>query len=301
MAVFIAGRPLNPKEHRDIIVQRPELDRILAHMQSGDLYVALCSPPQTGKTTLLYQIRDRLHGRGYGVVYLDLGGLSDLSKAEFYQRMCTSIHKGLGELIDVTSQPVMNLEHVTDQIAFSSYLTWLAAYTPQARKLILILDELAGVSEATSLILFPSLRSFFQNGRNALSEGDLCRKIFFIFAGALDIQRLMQGRNSPLWNVCERFSLDGFSQEQVRNLARNLEDFSPEQVVAIADAVHWWCNGHPSLTQRLFAFIEASVECRRASLNQLPRVVEQLVEMHFLYGDDANLQHILHSLKQNQE
>jgi DNA invertase Pin-like site-specific DNA recombinase len=85
MAAFQAVGGLHPEEHSHIIVRRPELDHLLAHVQNGDLYVALSSRRQTGKTTLLYQLQARLHGHGYGVVYLDLSGLNDLSKAQFYR------------------------------------------------------------------------------------------------------------------------------------------------------------------------------------------------------------------------
>jgi hypothetical protein len=304
MAVFTAGGGLNPEQHASIIVWRQELDHILAHIQSGDLYIALRSARQTGKTTLLYQIQTRLHGHGYGVVHLDLSGRSDLSKAQFYQTICIDICEGLGALIDDTNEPTLNPQQVTDQISFSTYLTSLSAHTPQARKLILMLDEVAGVPEQTSATFFPSLRGFFHNGRRPSKVRDLYRKIMFIFAGALDLQRLIQGKSSPLRNVCEPslFSpLGDFSREQGRRLAGNLQSFSIEMMNAIADAVHEWCDGHPYLTQRLLRLIETSKECRAASVDRLPGVVDRLVGENFLSGDDSNLTHILHYLQARRE
>ncbi len=72
MTQFEYRGALNPDDHRDIIVPRPELDRIQTHIANADLYIALRSPRQTGKTTLLFQLQANLHGHGYGAAYVDL-------------------------------------------------------------------------------------------------------------------------------------------------------------------------------------------------------------------------------------
>jgi hypothetical protein len=301
MAVFQAGGGLHPEEHRRIIVQRAELDRILAHIHSGDLYVALSGPRQTGKTTLLYQLQTRLHGHGYGVVYIDLSGLSDLNKAQFYQYMCTEISRGLTALIAAAGETALSPDAITDQTTFARYLVWLAMHTPPARKLLIVLDEVGGVPTETAATFFPSLRSFFHNGRRpANEERQFYQKILFIFAGAMDIRQLMRGNNSPLRNICEHFSLADLSQEHVQSLASNLTGFAPRQVEALAQVVHRWCDGHPYLTQRLFTLIDASEACRNGNLQQLPEAVEHLVAGHFLYGNDANLHHVLHYVRESE-
>ena len=50
MTTFETSGPLNPEDHRDVIVQRPELDHILTHIANRDSPIALHSPRQTGKT-----------------------------------------------------------------------------------------------------------------------------------------------------------------------------------------------------------------------------------------------------------
>jgi hypothetical protein len=110
-----------------------------------------------------------------------------------------------------------------------------------------------------------------------------------------------EGRNSPLWNVCESLSLDDFEREQSHRLASNLDGFPREKVEIIADAVHGWCDGHPYLTQRLYALIDESREYRKLGVEQLSGAVKQLVEGHLLYGDDANLAHITNYLRDSKE
>lgn len=233
-------------------------------------------------------------------MYLDLEGRNDLSRARFYQEMCTEIRNGLREALDASVDPALKPEDVKDQTAFLHYLTLLAAHTPQARKLILMFDEIGGVPEQTSATFFPSLRRFYNLGQSPSRERDLYRKVMFIFAGSLDLQRLLRGKNSPLRNVCELFSLDDFTRAQGRDLASNLEGLSDGAVTALAEAVYGWCDGHPYLTQRLYALIEATPECRTATAEQLPGIVDHLVTTYFLHGNDANLAHILNYLQENE-
>ncbi len=84
MGIFKPGGPLAPND--PVNIHRKELNEIHGQVERGDLYIALLSPRQTGKTTLLYQVQDELHGKGYGVVYLDLENLGGLDELTFYQR-----------------------------------------------------------------------------------------------------------------------------------------------------------------------------------------------------------------------
>ncbi len=299
MVVFKAGGALNPEEHCNIIVHRAELDLFIKHIENGELYIALRSPRQTGKTTLLYQIQACLHGQGYGVVFLDLSGLNDLDKADFYQTICTDIRDGLADLIDKTTINSLNPQDVTNQRDFCNYLKWLSGNTPQARKLIFALDEIEGVPEDVSLTLFPRLRWFFHRGRHSSQERDLYRKVMFVFTGALGLRRLMQGENSPLSNICKIFTLEDFSQKQVIELAKNSKVFAPDIVEIIANSVYEWCSGHPYLTHRLYELIEESNAFQGTYINQLPAIVNQLVEKYFIYGNNANLAHIFNYLLEN--
>ncbi|MGK7875348.1 MAG: AAA-like domain-containing protein [Xenococcaceae cyanobacterium] len=291
MTAFIAGGALNPQKHQNIIIHRPELDLILEHLEREDLYIILQSPRQTGKTTLLYQIQDCLHGKGYGVVYLDLAGLNHLSESEFYQTICTESQEQLTGLIDDTSGILSEPKNAIHEIGFVEYLTSLATNTPEARKLVFMLDEVGGVPEDS--LLYPTLRRFFHEGRSSSNESDLCRKFIFIFSGALELDRLLQGFNSPLANICKTFTLNDFSQEQVAELGKNLENFSSQILQTIFDCVDEWCSGHPYLTQRLFALIDESKECRETkNIEDLSKAIEKLVNHYFIYGNDVNIAHV---------
>ncbi|NEP13554.1 MAG: AAA family ATPase [Symploca sp. SIO2C1] len=297
MTVFETSGALNPEEHRNIIVNRVELDEIITHIENQDQYAVIQAPTQSGKTTLLYQIQSRLHQHGYGVVYLDLSSLDDLEPAQFYPMLCTEIQDGLGELIVDNTDPNLDPDKVTNQISLLKYLRLVAEKTQQVRKLVFMIDELGGLSEELTSPFFSTLRSFFTRGRGISNDREFYKKVMFIFAGNLDLDKLIQSKNSPLRNICELFKLNDFSQEQVLTLAQNLQEFTPEIVEVIADCVHQWCEGHPYLTQRLLGLIDKSHECRNASQDSLSGEIHKLVDKHILYGSDANLTHVLNYLR----
>ncbi|MDJ0901899.1 MAG: AAA-like domain-containing protein [Xenococcus sp. MO_188.B8] len=297
MTVFEASGALNPEEHSNIIVHRAELDEIITHIENKDDYVVLQAPTQSGKTTLLYQIQSRLHQQGYGLVYLDLSLLADLEPAKFYPEFCTEIRDELAGLIVDNTDPNLAPDKVTNQISLSRYLKLISKKTQQIRKLVFMIDEFSNLSDEMTTPLFSTLRSFFTRGRGISNDRDYYKKVMFIFAGDLDLDKLIQGKNSPLKNICKTFTLDDFSQEQVLDLAQNLANFTPEIIKVISGCVHQWCDGHPSLTQCLLGLIDESQECQNTSSDNLPVAIQELVKVKILQGSNPNLAHIYKYLR----
>jgi len=270
------------------------LEEIINFIAAKDGYIALQGPRQTGKTTLLYQVQTKLHKKSYGVVYIDLQGMKSLGKEMFYQRLCDLIWTGLDGLVDMSNVP-WQLQKIGDEWKFSSYLTWLSAHTPLARKLIVILDEIGSVPDNVYLTFFQSLLNFYNTGAQGPNR-DLNRKFTIIFAGALDLGRLLEGENSPVRNISEPFFLQDFSKEQVRNLTKNLEDYPRKHLDDIAAAVFSWTDGHPYLTMRLYELVESNSTFKDASAAQIPELIHQLILSKVLYGGDNNLAHIIKHL-----
>ena len=300
MVIFVAGGPLNPTEHQNIIVRRPEFDIILNNIENSDLYIALTSPRQTGKTTLLYQIRSYLNKIGYGAVYIDLENYSELDEDSFYPELCDHINSRLFSLLEMECEESLNSKEIKDANKFFKYLCQLSESTPKARKLVLILDEIGGVPNEISKAFFSTLRKVLGMSRSDEKECLPYRKIFFIFSGALDLHKLTEGRNSPLSNVCQPpVSLDDFSKEQVLSLCRNLQGYSNILTETISENIYKWCNGHPYLTQRLLCLIEKNQFFSDERLGEISSRVENLVEKNLLFGKDSNLSNILHYLERN--
>jgi hypothetical protein len=302
MTRFITNGVLDLTKHRSVVVERPKLKAMLEHINSDDLYIALHNPRQTGKTTTLYQIQKSLHGKSYGVAYIDLEGQGDMSKEAFYRWLANEILQGLDKMIECGSTEAPPLQSSVDQNTFAQYLRWLSAHSPQARKLIIILDKVGDVPAVAATTFFPALRKFHGIGRNEQArDRELHQKIMFVFSGSLDMRRLIQGPNSPISGVWKEFDLDDFTREEVRALAANLESFPDTHVPIIADAVYAWTSGHPYLTQRLLALIDGCNDCRVASIAEVADIIKRLTEQYILLGQDGNLAHILKQLRENRE
>ena len=301
MTDFIAGGPLNPVDDRNVIVPRQELNKILDHLKSSDSYVVLESSRQTGKTTLLYQIQHSIVStdNNYGVAYLDFSLIINQDEAEFYHQLCELIKLNLIDLIEAPSNATLEPRNVINFQTFSDFLKSLSSQTPQAQKLILIFEEIGHIPEDVFPTFFAGLRGFFNQGRGLSNERNLYKKIIIICAGTLDTKKLIEGENSPFRNICERFTLNDFSREQVLSLAQNLKyftNFSDEKVTFIVDYIFEWSAGHPYLTQRLYKLIDESEECRNASTSQIFQIINRLVQNELIDNNDVNLEHIFHCL-----
>lgn len=299
MTNFVASGALNPEEHRQIIVHRGELDEIITHIENKDEYIVLQASTQSGKTTLLYQIHSRLHKHGYGVVYLELSSLADLEPAEFYPIFCSEILEGLTGIIEENTDDYLASDTVTNQISLLKYLRRVSEKTPQVRKLVFMVDELSNLSDEVTKPFFSSLRTFFTRGRGISNNRDFYKKVMFIFAGDLDLDKLIQDQNSPLRNICETFRLDDFSREQVLYLAQNLTNFSAEIIEIVAGCVHQWSDGHPSLTQCLLALISESQECQNSNRDNIYVQINPLVKALILDGSNSNLAHVYKRLRES--
>ena len=293
--VFKTYGGLDPVNDAEIIVNRQELNIICNHIKNRDDYVTTNSPNQTGKTTLLLQIKNHFENKDYGIVYLDLSNFKTLNKEEFYQKICIESNNQLTQSIRCDQEH--DFQQIVDQFRFSEYLKWLASHTPQVSKIIFLIDELNGIPEEISPIFFATLRKFFTAGRgvsNDNDENELYKKIMFVFAASLDLHKLSEGQNSPLSNVCIKYWLNDFSERQVLELARNLQklSWSEEKIIEIAKFAYYWSSGHPYLTQRILSLVEESQECLNASANDMPEVMNLIIERELIHGGDANIDYI---------
>lgn len=113
------------------------------------------------------------------------------------------------------------------------------------------------------------------------------------------MQRLMQGRSSPIRNVCKSFCLKDFTNEQTLKLAKNLKNYHSHYAEAAGNCVSDWCNGHPYLTQYLLGLLDESHDCWRVGTENIYRKVEELVIRYIIHGDNPNLTHICNHLRDN--
>jgi hypothetical protein len=273
------------------IVKRREEDNVIKRIIARRAYVALCCGRQTGKTTFMYQLRERLRALGAGVAYLYLGGLRDVPASRFYERICIRILEDLDKwLRDDVARP--NAQNVIDQPAFGDFIHWVALKSGRCNRVVIMLDEVGAVPEAFSRSFWGGLRAIFH-------EKGILDKVTFVLAGELDMNEMATGNNSPLLNVCVTVDLQDFTRDDVRTLAAVALPTSD----ALVDGVYYWTGGHPYLTQKVCELVEAAVSADENFLKVVSGVdpVKKIIDEHFRFDVDPNLVHIRNYLNSEPE
>lgn len=281
---FKTKGPLDPELDRDLCIERKELADLLLLCRQPTVYSygALLSSRQTGKTTLLYRLRQQLGG-SLPVVFIDLSVLRNQSEAACYQYVARRLGARLDRWLDSDVRQSLPVRFETS-LDFLSFLELVAEHARTSR-IVVLLDEVGALSAESSDSFFNVLRSVFNVARGLET---ILGKFLFIFSGAVDLYDLTFGTNSPL-NICEKIYLSDFSLPDVQRLVDNFRRFGLPPFEGMAEQIYALTWGHVYLTSRLCSLIE-----RRQLETLTPRAVQQAADA-LLQGDD-NLQHLLRRL-----
>lgn len=259
--IFKTRGPLDPVTDSAICVPRPELEQLLRAAQAPaiDAYLAVLSSRQTGKTTLLYQLRARLRPRGYGIALIDLSVAREQPDVELYRYVAGEISSEL----DLNLQRSSTLPRRRareggrpglpgNPIEFRRFLLEIAR-AAQAPRLVILIDEVDAISEKSADGFFGTIRNVFSSRRK--EDEAAFDKYLFVISGSKELHRLSNGPNSPL-NIAERIYLQDFSLDGVEMLVSN---FQRTAIVAPEQTAQWLYDqttGHPYLTHKLCSQVE---------------------------------------------
>jgi len=281
---FKTRGPLDPELDRDLYIERRELGGLLNLCRQPTIYSygALLSSRQTGKTTLLYQLRQRLQG-SLPAVFIDLSVLRNQSEMACYQYVARQLIVNLAPWID--SDLIQSLPSKFEtSIDFLSYLEMVAEQACVSR-IVVMLDEVGALSSESSDSFFNLVRTVFNMARGL---DTILGKYIFIFSGAIDLYDLTFGTNSPL-NICEKIYLGDFSSADVQQVVNHFGRLGLLPFEGMAERIYALASGHVYLTMRLCSHIE-----RQEPDLLTPQVVQQAADS-LLQGDD-NLRHVLRRL-----
>ena len=291
--IYNTSGPLNPTTHKQIILERKELNKSLDLIKTTDNYVAISGPRQFGKTTLLYQIGHKLPTNKFKVSYTDLENTGDYDKSQFYNIISRKILDELENSLENTDKKYP-VNKIIDQDKFIEFLMFISRYS-KAQKLVFLIDEIGGMPKELAWKSFlPSLRWIFNTGRGNGKDGKLCNRIRFVFAGSTDLLHYV-GHNSPINNVCEKIEIKEFDDTQVHQLTKRLETLREEQHAEISKFIYEWTGGHPYLTQKLLMTVEENIT---NNSNKKPlQTLNDLIESEILSGIDKNISHVIKTLE----
>ena len=273
-SIFKIRGPLDPVNDSAICAPRPELDQLLRAVNAPtvDAYLAILSSRQTGKTTLLYQLRQRVRPRGIGVALVDLSLVRDQPEDQLYRFVAgevqSELEPNMPRRVEPKSSPPPKREATalpSNPIEFRRFLLDLARQVRSPR-ILLLMDEVEAVSDKYSDAFFGVLRNIFSSRRK--EDEAVFEKYLIVFSGARELHRLTGGPNSPL-NIAERIYLHDLDVNGVQVIAANFRRAGIEASAEAADWLYAQASGHPYLTQKLCAQIEQW---------QPPSVTEEIVQ-----------------------
>ena len=254
-SLFKTWGPLDPVNDSAIHVARPELERLVrvARANTIDAYLALLGSRQTGKTTLLYQMRARLRQYGIGVALIDLTLLDNQPEDQLYAFIASEMRTELAPIFPRGTVP-KDLIRPTNSITFRQFLFDVARQA-QTPRIVILLDEVETIRESVATPFFGTIRHVFSSRRK--EEDAAFEKYFVVLSGAHELQRLAaEDRNSPLHNITDRIYLKDFDVAGVQTLVANFARLNIAAPRETAQLIFDHTAGHPYLTQKMCQVIE---------------------------------------------
>jgi hypothetical protein len=283
--LFRAYGPLRLPEDRDILIDRPELGRVLslARQPVVTQYLAILSARQTGKTTLLLQMMDTLRG-GAACVFIDLSVLRGQDARTCFRMVASQLASTLDEYRGEGDAP-LDSSAADNPVGFLDYLQRIAKSVPVPR-IILLMDEVGALAPEVSDTFYSTVRTVFTQGRGLRN---VLAKYLFVFSGAVDLYGLTFGTNSPL-NICEKVYLEDLTLSHVTQILGRFAQLGVSVAGDAAEAVYSLTGGHPYLTMRMCALMEAARPGKITAQTVQRAAGEMLVE-------DDNIRHLLRELE----
>src|SRR5947209_525364 len=255
-----------------------EVMRLLERME----YVQLSEPPQQGKTSLIFRVRDRLNNTTRIVTYLDVTALKVTTEASWYRDLREQLIQQLRSFLKVEelkSVPVDASSWRTFLQELMSTRTRQRSSTPP--QIIIALDEVEHVPIEWATPFFQVLRQV----HTMRSIESNFKRLSFMLSGSFNPQHLTTDVPSSPFNIATRVDLKDFDMEQVLHLV-SLFSFAPEEVRmrdALARRIYYWTDGQPYLTQWL---------CHQLAVEQTRPITTDLVDKavrSLLHSNDSSL------------
>ena len=284
---FKTRGPLLSPADQALIVERPELRRALriAQQPSVTQYIALLSPRQTGKTTVLLQLMSLLQGL-YACTFIDLSVLRTQDAKACFRFVAFRLISEFRHILG-SDFALPETQHVDDSVEFLEFLDELARAVPVPR-IILLIDEVGALTPEVSDSFFNTLRTVFTQGRGLANH---LSKYLFVFSGAVDLYGLTFGTNSPL-NICEKLFLRDFTPADVRQIVSQFRHLDIPVSKEAPERIHELAGGHPYLTLRLCALLEHP-RVSEVTAEAVDRAATQMLV------EDDNIRHVIHELEKH--
>jgi hypothetical protein len=269
MGVFAYRGPLAPDS--SLFRGREAELAWLIRMCQGEVqaYAIVYGGRQTGKTSLLLRLATRLR-EPVRTCRVDFQGMPGATAPQVYTYLANRVASDFPHLAETIG--------TGDAPSLIDFLCRVVS-EPEVGQLVLLLEELGALPQASREDLANVLRSIF-TGRFDSSCRPLAR-LMVVLAGGIELHDLAATQVSTLHNICEAIYLPDLSDEEAVNLAADgLSELgvSWTEAEAIGKAIYANVEGHPYLTQRLGGALEASLgDGESLTPAHVDRAVEQVM------------------------
>ncbi len=223
MRFFTTAGPVKPERHYCIPpLDRLDLDEVL-RLVRDEKYFVLHAPRQTGKTSALLALRDRLHADGCRCVYANVEGAQtareDVGRAlrAVLGELASRARTTLGDEFLDGIWPDLLTKYAPDGVLREALARWAAA---DARPLVLLIDEIDALVGDSLLAVLRQLRAGYDQRPAGFPQS-------VILCGVRDV------RDYRIHSGSANTAVAGGSAFNVRAKSLRLGDFSRDDVLAL--------------------------------------------------------------------
>lgn len=248
---YVAGMPVQGRESffgREDILRR--IKNYLSRTE-GSKSVVLYGARRTGKTSVLFQIRDGALGDSFVPVYLDMQRLAGTDVKTLLGALVANTQAAVREHLGVPQEFLPPIDpHKLTFTALRDFLKGIQALLGD-RSLLLMIDEY----EVLQSLLAD--KGVTQQMQSIVEQEDM---IYVIFAGSQKLESLSQKKLLVLFDNAHYIKISFLKREEAERLitepSQGMLEFSP----GVTDLIVEYTAGHPFYTQLLCQAIFDSVK-----------------------------------------
>ncbi len=220
---FTTTGPVKPDRHYCIPpLDRLDLDELLAFVRD-EKYFVLHAPRQTGKTSALLALRDRLNAEGYRCVYVNVEvaqtAREDVGRAmrAVLGRLASRARSTLGDEFLDGVYPGLLAKYAPDDVLLEALARWAEA---DAKPLVLLIDEIDMLIGDSLLSVLRQLRAGYDQRPRGFPQS-------VVLCGVRDV------RDYRIHSGSADATIAGGSAFNVKAKSLRLGDFSRHEVLAL--------------------------------------------------------------------
>ena len=286
---------LDPVKDSLVFIHRDNQKKRIINGLADLNYYAIIAPRQTGKTTFMLQLINKIKDiefYTYEPIYITLEDLVNIRKNEFYANIARKIINWLRNKYVFTNSNLLNgYEKIKNNLGLEEFFIELSKAefcyeTPDGQqkkigkkrnfKFIIFIDEIDAIKNL-SLEFLRTIRAIHE--QSSFVEG--FDRFSFIISGAINLAKLSLGRTSP-FNIAERVYLEDFMAEEVIGMIKNtLDSIQIKYYKSFPKEIFQETNGHPCLVQKLCGkIVDNAIIDKRGMIQKddLTRQINNLIE-----------------------